>query len=56
MLLTHSDDTLSISHQPLEAINSIKAVFKLKGDKATVPEMCLGGGISEVENSNGTKC
>ena len=47
---------MSISHEPLEAISGIKAVFKLKGDKATVPEMYLGGGISEVENSNGTKC
>ena len=56
MLLVYSDDVLSISHQPLEAINGIKSVFKLKGDKATVPEMHLGGGISEVENSNGTKC
>ena len=56
ILLVYSDDILSISHQPLEATNGIKSVFKLKGDKATVPEMYLGGGISEVENSNGTKC
>lgn len=56
MLLVYSDDILSISHEPLEAISSIKTVFKLKGDKAAVPEMHLEGGISEVENSNGTKC
>jgi len=55
MLLVYSDDILSISHEPLIAISGIKSVFKLKGDKATVPEMYLGGRISEVENSNGTK-
>ena len=56
VLLACSDDMLSISHDPFKAINGIRSVFKLKEDRATVPEMCLGGEMSEVENLNGTKC
>jgi len=56
MILVYSDDILSISHEPSKAIEGIKSTFKLKGDKATVPEMYLGGSISEVENANGRKC
>lgn len=55
MLLIYSDDILSVSHKPLEAIDVIRAVFKLKGDKAEVPEIFLGGGIVEVENTNSAK-
>ena len=34
----------------------IKSALELKRGNATVPEMFLGGGTSEVENPNGTKC
>ena len=56
MLLACSYDALSMSHDPFKAIDGIRSVLKLKGYKATVPDMCLGGGLSEVKNSNGTKC
>ena len=46
MFLVCSDDALSMSHEPFEAIDGVKSVLKLKGDKATVPDMCLGGRIS----------
>ena len=55
MLLVYYNDILSISNEPIEAISSIKSVFKLKGDNAVVLEMYLGGGISKVEYSNRTK-
>ena len=56
MVLTYVDDVISISEFPMRAIDGIKAVFKLKGDKAEVPDMYLGGGIQQVANENGTKC
>ena len=55
MLLVCSDDMLSTSHEPFKAIDGVKSVLKLKGNKATVPETCLRGGMSEAENSNGIK-
>ena len=42
MILCYVDDVLSISHDPMSAINGIKALFKLKGDKAEPPTMYLG--------------
>ena len=45
MILCYVDDVISISTNPMDAIDGIKAVFRLKGDKAEVPEMYLGGGI-----------
>jgi len=56
MILVYVDDVIAISHQPGNVIEGIQAVFKLKGDKAEVPEMYLGGGIKKVENSNDTPC
>ena len=34
----------------------IKAVFKLKGDKAELPDMYLGASIHKVETADGTEC
>ena len=42
MVLCYVDDVLAISATPMETIEGIKAVFKLKGDKAEVPDMYLG--------------
>ena len=56
MLLACSYDALSMSHDPFKAIDGIRSVLKLKGNIAAVPVTRLGGGISEVENPNGTKC
>ena len=40
----------------MKVIEGIKAVFKLKGDKAEVPDMYLGGSIAKAEAGSGTKC
>ena len=56
MVLIYVDNVIAISHTPGNVIEGIQAVFKLKGDKAEVPEMYLGGGVKQVENSLGTKC
>ena len=50
------DDTISISEKPLNAINGIQRVFKLKNDRTDVPDMYLGGGISKVRTISGTEC
>ena len=56
MILCYVDDVISISHYPMEAIEGIKATFKLKGNKAEVPEMYLGGGLAEVKMDMGVEC
>ena len=40
----------------MKTIEGIKAVFKLKCDKAEVPDMYLGASIQKVENVDGTEC
>ena len=40
----------------MKTIEGIKAVFKLKGDKAQVPDMYLGASIQRVETEDGTEC
>ena len=40
----------------MKTIEGIKAVFKLKGDKAEVPNMYLGASIKKVETVDGTEC
>ena len=56
MVLCYVDDVILISATPMSAIDGIKAVFRLKGDKAEPPEMYLGGGIAVAETASGTKC
>eukprot|EP00980_Cylindrotheca_fusiformis_P019105 scaffold6452_cov132-Cylindrotheca_fusiformis.AAC.1 len=55
-VLCYVDDVISMSCKPMEAIEGIKAVFKLKDDKAAIPEMYLGAGVNHVKTSNGTPC
>ena len=40
----------------MKTIEGIKTVFKLKGDKAEVPDMYLGESIKKVETVDGTEC
>ena len=40
----------------MKTIEVIKAVFKLKGDEAEVPDMYLGASIQKVETADGTEC
>jgi hypothetical protein len=54
--LCYVDDVLVISHQASKTIDGIRAIFKLKGDKAEKPDMYLGAVMQEVESGNGTKC
>ena len=56
MVLCYVDDVLAILHKPMETIEGIKVVFKLKGNKAEPPEMYLGAALQKVDTSNGGKC
>ena len=56
MLLCYIDNVLEISATKMKTIEGIKAVFKLKGDKAEVPDMHLGASIQKVETADGTEC
>ena len=54
MVLCYVDDVLAISATSMKNIEVIKAVFKLKGEKAEVPDMCIGASIQKVETEDGT--
>ena len=41
MVLCYVDDELAISEAPMKTMEGIKAVFKLKGDKAEVPDIYI---------------
>ena len=56
MVLCYVDDVISISHDPMSAIDGIRKVFKLKGDKAVPPEMYLGCSLSVKVNDEGKNC
>ena len=55
MLLIYVDNVISISDNPILAINGIKMMLNLKGDKAEVPDMYLGGYIKQVSNISSIK-
>ena len=42
------DEVTSISEKAMMATEGIESVFKLKADKAEVPEMYSGGGLTMV--------
>ena len=42
MALCYVDDVLVIVAEPMKTMDGIRAVFKLKGDKAENPDMYLG--------------
>ena len=56
MILCYVDDVIAISDTPMRIIDGVKATFKLKGDRAEVPDMCLGGDIRQGETATGKKC
>ena len=56
MVLSYVDDVLSISDMTMRTMDGIRSVFKLKDDKAEVPDIYLGATLSQVETETGTKC
>ena len=56
MVLCYVDDVLTISDMPMRTMDGIRSVFKLKDDKAEVPDVYLGTISSQVETETGTKC
>ena len=56
MVLYYVEKVLEISATPMKTIEGIKAVFKLKDDKAEVPGMYLGASIQKVETVDVTEC
>ena len=56
MVLCYVDDVLAISDMPMRTMDGIRNVFKLKDDKAEVPDMYLGATLCQVETETGTKC
>ena len=56
MALCYIDDVLVIAVEPIKTMDGIRAVFKLKSEKAKNPDMYLGASLSELDTANGTKC
>ena len=48
MVLWCVDDVLGILATPMKTIEVIKAVFKLKGEKADVPDMYIGASMQKL--------
>ena len=46
---------MAITHKPMETIEGIKGVFKLKVNKSEPPEIYLGAALQKVDTSNGGK-
>ena len=55
MVLCYVDDVLTVLATPMKTVEGTKSVFKLKGDKAEVPDMYLGASIKKVETADGTE-
>ena len=55
-VLCYVDDVLVVSEEPEKTIDGLQQVFKLKGDKANIPDMYLGATLAVVETPNGNKC
>ena len=56
MEFCYVDDVLVIAAEPMKTMDGVRVVFKLKGDKAEMPDMYLGASLSELEKAHGTKC
>ena len=54
--MCYVDDVLVIAEKPMKNMDGIRAVLKLKGDKAEKPDMYLGASLLELETANGKKC
>ena len=55
MALFYVDEVLVIAAEPMKNMDGIRAVFKMKDDKAEKPDMYLGESLSELETADGTK-
>ena len=55
MVLCYVDDVLAIYDMPMRTMDGTRSVFKLKDDKAEVPDVYLGAMLSQVETETGTK-
>ena len=55
-MVCYVDDVLAILATPMKTIEGMKAVFKLKGEKAEVPDMYLGASIQKVKTLDGIEC
>ena len=56
MALCYIDDVMVIVAEPMKNMDGIRAVFKLKRDKAENIVMYLGVSLSELEKSHGSNC
>ena len=56
MVLCYVDDVIAISDMPMRTVDGIRSVFRLKDDKAEVPDVYLGATLIQVETDTGTKC
>ena len=56
MVLCYVDNVLSVGHDPLRAIESVRNTFRLKEDKAEVPDVYLGATLEKVTTEEGKKC
>ena len=55
-ILCYVDDMLVIRDDLKAVIMGLKSVFKLKGDKAEVPDTYLGATLNKVEAPSGIEC
>jgi len=55
MLLIYVDDILSISHQPLQTMQQIKELYRLKDDSVGPPKRYLGANIAKFQLPDGTE-
>ena len=56
MTLCYIYDVLLIAAEPMKTMDGIRAVFKLKGDKAENPDIYLEASLSDLETADGIKC
>ena len=56
MVLCYIDDMIAIYDTPMRTMDGIRSIFKLKDEKAEVPDVYLGATLSQVETETGTKC
>ena len=56
MVLCYVHDVIAIYGMPMGTMDSIRSVFKIKDDKAEVPDVYLGSTLNRIETETGTKC
>ena len=56
MMLCHVDNVTVMSEDLMHTINGTKETFKLKGDEAEMPDVCLGGDTKRMSVGTDVKC